>query len=64
MHIAIDDTYGPVMHGTSRYVTGKRTINYRRWPSPIPICNAFWRRAPAERLVSFAILTTGVLALE
>lgn len=24
MHIAIDDTYGPPKHGTSRYVTGKR----------------------------------------
>lgn len=24
MHIAIDDTYGPADHGTSRYVTGKR----------------------------------------
>jgi hypothetical protein len=26
---------------------------YRRWPSPIPGCNAFWRRAPTERLVSW-----------
>ena len=24
MHIAIDDTYGPLTHGSSRYVTGKR----------------------------------------
>ncbi|MCC8953133.1 DUF3800 domain-containing protein [Bradyrhizobium sp. Pear77] len=24
MHIAIDDTYGPLNHGTSRYITGKR----------------------------------------
>lgn len=24
MHIAIDDTYGPLKHGTSRYVTGNR----------------------------------------
>src|SRR5260370_671161 len=39
-------------------------ISYRRWPSPIPMCNAFWRRAPTERLVSFAILITGVRAFE
>jgi hypothetical protein len=24
LHIAIDDTYGPLAHGTSRYVTGRR----------------------------------------
>jgi hypothetical protein len=39
-------------------------ISYLRWPSPIPMCNAFWRRAPTERLVSFDILTTGVRAFE
>jgi hypothetical protein len=38
--------------------------SYRRWPSPIPRCNAFWRRAPTERLVSFDIFTTGVRAFE
>jgi hypothetical protein len=38
--------------------------SYRRWPSPIPMCKAFWRRAPTERLVSFDIFTTGVRAFE
>lgn len=44
--------------------TSQSDRRYRRWPKPIPRCNAFCRRAPTERLVSFAILTTGVRAFE
>jgi hypothetical protein len=44
--------------------TSRSARRYRRWPKPIPRCNAFCRRAPTERLVSFAILTTGVRAFE
>ena len=39
-------------------------INYRRCPSGIPSRSAFCRNEPTVRFVSFAILVTGVFALE
>jgi hypothetical protein len=37
---------------------------YLRWPRLIPSFNAFCRNEPSVLLVSFIILTIGVLALE
>src|SRR5437764_11897316 len=41
-----------------------RALSYRRCPSGKPSSSAFWRNAPAVRLVSVEIFATGVLARE
>jgi hypothetical protein len=57
-------TRSPIFHVRCGGIHILRADTYRRCPSGNPSSSAFWRKAPAVRLVSFEIFATAVFARE